>query len=306
MTAHSDPDLRVAALADRRYGVVHYHQLRDAGLNRQTIVYRVKRGRLIELYPGVYALGHAQLRIEGKWLAAVYACGDRAALSLGDGAALWELAPVSGSRIDVSTPQRSGREPNHPVRLHRVGTLRDDEITVHRGIPVTTVARTIVDLAASERSRRLEDLIAQAVRLDRFDLHEVRAVLAAHPRQPGRRGLIQLLDRLADVGPADLRSHAEVAMAQLCDDYGLPAPAINVAIAGFTVDFLWPCANLIAETDGFTYHSMPTVFESDRNRDQVLMLAGYRVVRFTYNQLTRQRRRSAKRLGELLNGSGSL
>jgi hypothetical protein len=85
MTARSDPDLRVAVLADRRYGVVRYRQLLDAGLNRQTIAYRVKRRRLIELYPGVYALGHAQLRIEGKWLAAVYASGDRAALSLGDG-----------------------------------------------------------------------------------------------------------------------------------------------------------------------------------------------------------------------------
>lgn len=95
-------------------------------------------------------------------------------------------------------------------------------------------------------------------------------------------------------------------MAQLCDDHDLPAPLINVVLAGFTVDFFWPGADLVVETDGFTYHSMPTVFESDRNRDQVLMLAGYRVVRFTYNQLTRQRRRSATRLRELLNGSGSL
>ena len=95
-------------------------------------------------------------------------------------------------------------------------------------------------------------------------------------------------------------------MLQLCDDHALPTPVANAVVAGFTVDFVWPNAKLIVETDGFTYHSMPTVFESDRDRDQQLMLAGYRVARFTYNQLTRHRKRSAQRLGQLLTESGSL
>jgi hypothetical protein len=306
MTALSDPDREVAALAARRYGVVGYSELRACGLDRQAIGWRVRRARLVVLHPGVYAVGHAQLRIQGTWLAAVLHCGARAVLSHGDAAALWELAPVRGSRIHVSTPARSGREPEPPVRLHRVGTLRADERTVHDEIPVTTVARTILDLAATMRSRAIEDLIAQADRLDRFDLTEVRRVIAAHPRQPGRRALIDVLDRLQGVGAADLRSRSEIALVQICDDIGVPAPLANVRIGGFTVDFHWPGTNLIVETDGFTYHSMPSVFESDRDRDQVLMLAGYRVARFTYNQLTRQRRRSGRRLRDLLNGSGSL
>jgi very-short-patch-repair endonuclease len=91
----------------------------------------------------------------------------------------------------------------------------------------------------------------------------------------------------------------------LCDDNGLPTPLTNVAIAGFIVDFYWPGTNLIVETDGYAYHGMPTSFESDRDRDQVLMLAGYRVARFTYNQLIRQRAMSAKRLRDLLARSGT-
>jgi hypothetical protein len=306
MAALSDLDRAVSALAHTQYGVLTYQQMRELGLGRQAIAHRVKRQRLIELYPCVYALVHAALRIEGRWLAAVYAGGERAVLSHGDAAALWELAPVSGSRIDVMTPTRSGRVPQRPVRLHRVGTLHVGEMTTHREIPVTTVARTLLDLAALRPSRALEDLIAQAVRLDRFDLRDVHRALAAHSRQPGRGKLIALLDRLAGASTADIRSRAELAMLQLCDEHGLPTPATNAVIAGFTVDFVWPHAKLIVETDGFTYHSMPTVFESDRDRDQLLMLAGYRVMRFTYNQLTHQRARSARRLRALLAESGSL
>jgi predicted transcriptional regulator of viral defense system len=306
MTAHSDRDREVAALAAQQYGVVRREQLRGCGLNRQTIAHRVGRRRLIVLYDGVYAVGHAQLRMEGRWLAAVFAGGPRAVLSHGDAAAAWGLAPVMGTRIDVSTPARSGRTPKRPVRLHRVATLRPEETTVHDGIPITTVARTLVDQAPRVRGRALEQLIAQADRRGRFDLTEVRQVLSAHPRQSGRRRLGGLLDRLEGVGTADLRSPAEVAMAQLCDDHGLPAPVANVEIAGFTVDFHWPGTDLVAETDGFTYHNMPTAFESDRERDQVLMLAGWRVVRFTFRQLTREPERCAARLGALLHRFGSL
>jgi very-short-patch-repair endonuclease len=213
---------------------------------------------------------------------------------------------VQGSLIHVSTPRRSGRRPRRPVRLHRVGTLRGDEVTEHRGIPVTTVARTLLDVAPSTGVRALEDLVAQADRLGRFDLAALRRSVAHHRRQPGRRKLIALLDDLEGVGAAETRSRAEVAMLQLCDDFGLRAPVANVRIAGLLVDFQWPGTRLVVETDGFTYHSMPSAFERDRDRDQLLAVAGYRVVRFSYRQLTRDRRRSAQRLRALLAESGSL
>jgi hypothetical protein len=170
---------------------------------------------------------------------------------------------------------------------------------------VTTPARTLLDVAAVLRPRALEDVVAQANRLERFDLVAVTRVLHEHPHQHGAPALRALLDRLAAGNAANVRSRLEVAMLQLCDDNGLPAPVANARIAGFVVDFWWPGTDLIVETDGFTYHSMPTAFEADRDRDQVLMLAGYRIVRFSFQQVTRQRRESAKRLGELLARSGS-
>ncbi|HEV7754107.1 MAG TPA: DUF559 domain-containing protein [Baekduia sp.] len=102
------------------------------------------------------------------------------------------------------------------------------------------------------------------------------------------------------MGAADLRSTLEVRFLQLCDDHGLPAPQANVTLAGFLVDFHWPGTELVVETDGFTYHSTRSAFEADRARDQTLTLAGYTVVRFTYNQITKEPERCAHHLRRLL------
>jgi hypothetical protein len=306
MQSFRDPDRRIGALATKQHGVVARRQLAELGLSPQHIAYRIDIGRLVRIFRGVYAVGHPRLTREGRWMGAVLSCGPRSVLSHADAAAHWELLPARGVLIDVMTPLRSGRGPDRRrIRLHRVGTLASDEVTVHDVIPITTPARTLLDLASILRPRALEDAIAQADRLARFDLVAVRRVLDAHPRQHGAPTLRALLDRLAGTDVAETRSALEVALLQLCDDTGLPAPLANVQIAGFTVDFQWPGTNLIVETDGFAYHRMPTTFESDRDRDQVLMLAGYRVARFTYNQLTRQRAKSAKRLRDLLARSRS-
>jgi very-short-patch-repair endonuclease len=306
MQSFRDPDRRIGAVATEQHGVVARRQLAELGLTPQHIAYRTDIGRLIRIFRGVYAVGHPQLTREGRWMGAVLSCGPQSVLSHADAAAHWELLPARGVLIDVTTPVRSGRKPDRRrIRLHRIGTLTSDEVTVHDAIPVTTPARTLLDLASILRPRALEDAIAQADRLARFDLVAVLRVLDAHPRQHGAPALRALLDRLAGTDVAQTRSALEVALLQLCDDNGLPAPLANVPIAGFTVDFRWPGTNLIVETDGFRYHRMPTTFESDRDRDQLLMLAGYRVARFTYNQLTRQRAESARRLRDLLAGSGS-
>jgi hypothetical protein len=293
-------------LATAQHGVVARSQLRALGHSDKNIDYRLAAGRLIRMYPGVFAVGHARLAREGRWMAAVLACGERAVLSHGDAASHWSVLPARGTLIHVTTPRRSGRvsDPRR-VRLHRVGTLTADETTRHDAIPVTTPARTLLDLASTVRSRTLEEAIAQTDRLGLFDLVAVRRVLAAHPRQPGAPALRGVLDRIAGTGAAETRSALEVAMLQLCDDFGLPAPATNVVLAGFIVDFHWPGTDLVVETDGYTYHSMPSAFEADRERDQVLTLAGYRTARFTYNQVRRHRRQTARRLHALLDASGS-
>ena len=297
----------MGALATEQHGAVARAQLRALGLSDKNIDYRLAAGRLIRLYPGVFAVGHAKLAREGRWMAAVLGCGERAVLSHTDAAAHWELMPTRGTLMHVTTSRRSGRVPDpRRVLLHRVGTLTADETTRHDAIPITTPARTLLDVAAFLRPRTVEDLIAQADRLGLFDLVAVRRVLTAHPRQHGAPSLRQTLDRITGTGVAQTRSALEIAMLQLCDDFDLQPPLTNVALAGFIVDFHWPGTNLVVETDGYAYHSMPSAFEADRERDQILTLAGYRVARFTYDQVRRRRRQTARRLWALLKGSGSI
>jgi hypothetical protein len=304
MYGWSDPDHKIAELATAQHGPITRSQLRALGLTDDDIDHRVRRGRLIRLFPQVFAVGQRAMPREGRWMAAVLACGPGAVLSHGDAAAAWDLLPARGSVIHVSTSSRSGRVPDRGrVRLHRVGTLTDDEKAVFARIPVTTPARTLLDLAPSLRPRALEDVIERMDRLDLFDLVAVRRCLGAHPRQSGAPKLRMVLERLAGT---DVRSPLEVALLQLCDDYNLPTPRANIVVAGLLVDFHWPGTDLIVETDGFAFHRTRHAFDADRERDQALALAGYRVIRFTYNQVTRQRRETARRLRALLRQSGSL
>lgn len=303
MRGQIDPDRQIAALATVQHGPISRWQLRELGLTDKNIDYRLAKGRLFRLYPGVFAVGQTAMSREGRWMAAVLTSGPGAVLSHGDAAALWDLAPSRGAAIHVTTSSRSGRVPDRRrVRLHRVGTLSDDEKTVCAGIPVTTPARTLLDLAPSLRPRALEDVIERMDRLQLFDLVAVRRCLEAHPRQSGAPKLRMVLERLSGT---DTRSPLEVALLQLCDDYNLPTPRANTVVAGHLVDFHWPGTGLIVETDGFAFHRTRAAFDADRERDQQLALAGYRVIRFTYDQVTRRRRDTARRLRRLIATSGS-
>lgn len=301
MCAQGDPDHLIAELAARQHGPVAHRQLRALGLPNRAIGYRLKVGRLHAYFPEVYLVGHTALAREGRWMSAVLACGRRAVLSHWDAAAHWGLMPSRGHVIHVSTPSRSGRDPARTrIRLHRVGTLRAWECAATEEIPTTTVARTLLDLAPHLRPRAMEDAIAQANRLDLFDLLAVRRCLDEHPRQHGAPALRRLLDALEGRGAADLRSTLEVLLLQLSDDHNLPVPVANAQVEGFMVDFYWPAAKLIVEADSYTYHAMPSAFERDRERDQQLILAGYTVVRFTHHQVTRKRKAVADRVLRLL------
>jgi very-short-patch-repair endonuclease len=301
MDVQDDLDRRMATIADRQQGVLRRRDLVDLGLSRTQIADRIAKRRLRPMYRGVYALGHRQLRREGFWLAAVWACGEGAVLSHWDAAALHDLLPPRGARIHVIRPSNAGRSPDSArIALHRVGTFQPWEGRLIDGIPATTVARTLLDLAPKLRPRALEDLIARADRLRTIDLRAVHHSLQAHPRQPGAPRLRSVVDALSHRAAADLRSPLETKLLQLCDDHNLPTPRANATIQGLLVDFHWPGTNLIVETDGYAYHSTPSSFERDRERDQQLTLAGYTVVRFTYNQVTRTPEAVADRLRRLL------
>jgi very-short-patch-repair endonuclease len=287
MRGSNDLDHRLAAFARANYGVVSREELRALGLGAKAIEHRLSIGRLQRVHMGVYAVGHRFLAREGRWRAAVLACGEGAVLSHWDAAALLDLAPNRGSRIHVTRPSNAGRAPDRRViHLHRVGTFRAWEGTLIDGLPTTTVARTLLDLSPHLRPRAMEDLIGRADRMQLFDLHAVHRTLAAHPRQHGAPRLRLLLGELALTGAADLRSWLEVQLLQLCDDHGLPRPRTNVMVAGCLVDVHWPGTKLVVEADSYSFHSTRSQFERDRSRDQALTLAGYVVVRFTYKQVT--------------------
>jgi very-short-patch-repair endonuclease len=294
-------DHRIAAFAADHHAVASHGELRELGLGARAIEYRLAIGRLHRKYKAVYAIGHPLLTREGRWRAAVLACGKTAVLSHWDAAAHWGLMPARGRLIHVTKPSSSGRDPDRTrIRLHRVATLRPWECTLIEEMPTTTVARTLLDLSPHLRPRAMEDAIAHANRLELFDLLAIRRCLDEHPRQHGAPALQRLLDTLAGNDVADLRSMLEILLLQLCDDHRLREPVPNAQIEGFMVDFCWPAKKLIIEADSYTYHSMPSAFERDRERDQQLTLAGYTVVRFTYNQVTRQRQAVADRIRRLL------
>jgi hypothetical protein len=279
-------DWAIAALASVQGGVISRSQLLVLGLSPTAIARRVQAGRLHPIHRGVYAVGHRVVSAEGRWTAAVLACGSEAVLSHASAAAAWEIRPTAGA-IDVTVPLASRvRRPG--IRTHRSGTLSPELVTTQRGIPITTPVRTVLDLAAiGVRGRRLEQVLDRAELLRLVDFADVAATVAAHPRRPGSSALDAVLSRYT-AGSALTRSELEERFLALCDEFTVPRPNVNSRIeGGIEVDFVWPAARLVVEVDGYAFHRSPTAFEEDRARDVRLVLAGYRVLRFTWTQVTR-------------------
>ncbi|MGH2897184.1 MAG: DUF559 domain-containing protein [Solirubrobacteraceae bacterium] len=293
------PDLEIAALAAAQHGVVSLAQLRRAGLAIGAVNARVRAGRLHRLHTGVFAVGHTRLSREGRWLAAVLALGDGAALSHVSGAALWGLRPSSATRTHVTVPTSAGRPHRDAIRVHRSRTLTPADVTTHDAIPVTTVARTLLDLAGVLATGPLERAIERALQLRLFDLTALRDVLYANPNARGARTLRRLLGTIANEPPLT-RSHLEALMRDLCDAHAIERPAVNALVDGREVDFLWRRERLVVETDGHETHGTRTAFEADRARDARLTVLGYRVVRFTHRRLTREPHDVASTLTALL------
>jgi hypothetical protein len=293
-------DRIISAAAARTHGVVSRATLLAEGVPRTLIDDRVRTRQLVLLHRGVYALGHAQLRAEGWWFAAVAAFGEHAALSHGSAAALWDIWDGPQFPSHVSLAGRSAARRRRRIRPHRAPDLVPEEMVVVKGIRVTTVSRTVLDLAATVRGRRLEQVVRRAARHRSFDLRDQRAVLDRHPRRRGAPELGRLLAALEGRGTDDFRSPMEIAFAQLCDDYGVPRPVVNGVVLGERVDFHWPGTTLVVETDGFAFHAMPTTFAEDRRRDQKLTLAGYTVVRLTWDQVTGDVQATAATVSTLL------
>ena len=280
-------DSQIAALAGAQHGVVARGQLIALGLSGQAVDRRLRGGRLHLVHRGVYAVGHRVMPVEGRWMAAVLAAGENAMLSHASAAAAWDLRPVGAGVIHVTVPGDPGRKRRRGIRVHRSPTITPRDTTAHRGIPITTPVRTIIDLATSLKGRPLEHALDLAEQRGLVDFAELHKAIEAHPTRPGSPSLQAMLSRYS-AGTTVTRSELEELFLALCERHGLPRPNVNTRIEGVEVDFAWRGARLIVEVDGYAYHRSPRAFEDDRARDVTLTVAGWTVLRFTWAQITRR------------------
>jgi very-short-patch-repair endonuclease len=276
--AHSSADRVIAARADAGDGVVSRAELLAAGVTPDAIRGRIERGLLIPLYRGVYAVGHRALTQHGRWRAALLAVGEGAVLSHRSAGHAWSVAG-EGSTIDVSVP--ANRRGGAGIRLHRA-LLPPDEVTELDGLPVTTIGRTLIDLAAVLRPHQLERALRD---VETRRLGDALALDSLLTRHRGRRGLAALRVALHTDLAAVTRSELEDRFLRFCRSRRLPPPASNATLLGFEVDLLWREARVVGELDGYATHAGRMAFEADRDRDRRLVAAGWRVVRITWRQL---------------------
>jgi very-short-patch-repair endonuclease len=273
---------KLAALAGAQHGVITRRQLLDGGVGARTIERRVERRQLHRLHGGIYSYGDPKPNFRGRWLAAVLACGDGAVLSHRSAAALWGLARAKGGPVEV-TAVVGRRRPG--IALHECGLHKADRVTLD-SIPVTSVARTLFDLAEVVDERQLGQAFEEA---DRLRLLEMRALEDVCARGRGRRALAPVR-RLIDEAraPGWTRSDLEDRFAALCREHELRPTDTNVEVLGHEVDALWACERLVVELDGFAHHRHRAAFERDRARDAAMQAAGYRVIRITDRRLKRE------------------
>lgn len=299
MRTKLDIDRAVLRLAEAQHGVVARRQLLELGLGAQVIGRRARAGRLVRLGRGVYALGHRALRPEGRWMAALLACGEDAVLSHRSAARLWGLRPWGGD-VEVTVPTHAGAKRRAGILLHRSNDLPPSSIACERGLPVTTPARTIVDLAGLVPPHHLRRAVERAEQLELFDLPAVERELAARSRRPGARALRALLADAQAHELATTRSDPEAAFLQLCLDHDLPRPRVNRHDGTREVDFRWPAHGLLVEVDGWSTHRTRRAFADDRARDRAALAAGLRVARFPAAEVLAQPARVAAEIRVLL------
>jgi hypothetical protein len=278
----------VAELAGKQHGRVAGRQLRAMGLGKGEIQWRVRNGRLHRLYRDVYAVGHVVSTLRGNWMAAVLACGPGAVLSHFDAARLWGiLRGVGSGAIHVTVPRT--REGAKGITVHRVRSLDPRDHGRIHNIPVTSLARTLLDLAELLTPQRLARAIEEAERLHLFDLRAIQDVL---DRSPGRRGR-QRLRAACEAALEEARyskSEFERDLLDLCLETGAPLPAMNVSVEGEMVDAHFPGTTLIVELQSWQWHRTRQALERDSAKALKLAAAGYLVVPVTKRGLAALRR----------------
>jgi very-short-patch-repair endonuclease len=285
-------DARIAELAGRQRGYVTRRQLLALGESRTEIAYRVKTGRLIPDYAGVYAVGHLSKDPMDRAHGAVLACGDRAVLSHQSAATLWGIyrhwqRPFHVT--DVSEHRHRG------IAVHR-SSLHPHDRTRQLGLPVTSPARTLLDNAPRMTRKALTRAVNDLRRQGFLNLSDLVELLIRAPRHPGARRLRPFAH--TQRGPT--RSEFEDAFHAFTRRFGLPNALVNTTLHGLEVDAYFPDHGVIVELDGWDFHSSRDSFESDRDRDATMLALGIVTVRITWERLFERPEREAGRLLRIL------
>src|SRR6188472_406670 len=226
----------LAALAHKQHGVVSIRQLRRLGYTYRSVQRGVEAGRLHRLHQGVFAVGHTNLSLQGHCLAGVLAAGSGSLLS--HFSAGWLLGLVAAKPIPVHVTTPVSRRRRGSLRVHRSRTLTGDDRIQEQGIPVTSVARTALDLAAVVRFRSLRRLIRRSEELQVFDLADFSSVLARNRGHWGAPSLARAIDIYEP--PRFTRSELERELLRLLERAGVPTPSTGFVVAGCELDVYWP------------------------------------------------------------------
>jgi very-short-patch-repair endonuclease len=287
----------LAELAAAQCGVVHRRQLHALGIGRGAIAHRLSSGALHPVVPSVFAVGHPGLSQRGMLVAALLYSGDDTVLSHDSAAWVWGLKPAPASWAEVTVIRRHVRSVP-AVSVHWTGGLDRSDVRLRDGLPVTAPARTLIDRAGQIDDGSAAALLAQARAEKLVTDRDLGVALDLHPLRAGVARLRRVL--ASQAGPQLTRSEAERRLGALLATAQLPAPEVNAQLHGFEVDFLWREQRLVVEFDGRQFHARPSAFERDRRRDQVLLAAGYRVLRVTWRQLVDEPVALVVRIGQAL------
>lgn len=282
MELRAELNTHIADLASRQYGVVTRAQLIALGLAPHVIRHRIRTSRFRPMHRGVYLVGPIRAA-HAEAMAAVLACGSGALLSHFSAAAARGHLPARDDTlpVDVTIPGRLCKRPG--INVHRVRKLDADERTFFKGIPITSVTRTLVDLAGVAAGRQLERAVACAEREGLVGPQQLAELLV---RYKGRTGIGRLRSVLQTVGgPALTKSEAEARFLELVRRARLPAPEVNVRFQGFEIDFLWRAFGIAVEVDGYRFHGSRSSFERDRRRATHLAGHGIHIIPITWRQI---------------------
>ncbi len=296
----------IGEIATRQLSLISRAQLLELGVRPGTVDEALRRGRLRARHRGVYSLAHLALPPFAAELAAVLAVGEGAYLSHFSAAVLWGMVPQGPRIVQITLVGRDAGRRRTGINVHQTTTVDPRDVTTYRGIPVTRPARVLLEIAPALSGRGLERMFDRGLKERRFSRHAVATVVARNPRAPAAarvRALAAAEGRFSTV----TKSPPEDDMLALVRAGGLMEPEVNVWVGPHEVDFLWRSERLIVFTDGYEFHSTRRSFEGDHAQQLELEDYGFAVMRFTRNQVNKQREwvlvRLAQRLAQLRRSS---